>query len=186
VPPGAAKARSAAVRQWQCSAEVPSHATQAQHVGPRSSAGLAVGKRTTERSGCVGGPPGAAQASRAQVAGDALLLSLFASCELVVWVQPRGAPDTALLHQLRALQAGARGPGAVVGDASGGSAATSRRRVQHGLQSTGLLGVESVAAHGRIYFPFSPIMPSRRHSVGGGSVPGWTTPPSLACIRSGG
>jgi len=48
----------------------------------------------------------AAQAGRAQVAGDALLLALFASCELVVWVQPRGAPDAALLHQLRALQAG--------------------------------------------------------------------------------
>ncbi|KAK9842102.1 hypothetical protein WJX81_008442 [Elliptochloris bilobata] len=40
-----------------------------------------------------------------EVAGDALLLALFASCDMVVWAQPRSAPDPALLHQLRSLQA---------------------------------------------------------------------------------
>ena len=39
-----------------------------------------------------------------QVSSNALLLALFASCDLVVWAQPRSAPDPALLHKLRSLQ----------------------------------------------------------------------------------
>lgn len=42
------------------------------------------------------------------MAGDALLLALFASCDLVVWAQPRSAPDPALLHKLRSLQVAPR------------------------------------------------------------------------------
>ena len=96
-------ARATAVQQWLRSTKVP-------HAAPDICAHAACSScaaRLQHRHSRTDGRRRqrlTVQQCAPQVAGDALLLALFASCDLVVWAQPRSAPDPALLHKLRSLQ----------------------------------------------------------------------------------